>query len=818
MEKYDHSRIEKKWQDIWEESGIYAADDTSTNETRYVLDMFPYPSGAGLHTGHVEGYTATDVASRYMRMKGHTVLHPMGFDSFGLPAENYAIKTGVHPSITTEEAITNFTKQMKSLGFSYDWSREIAAHRPDYYKWTQWFFLLMYQNGLAEKKKAKVNWCPNDQTVLANEQVVDGKCERCGAVVVQKDLEQWFFKITKYADQLIEGLDAIDWPESTKTAQRHWIGRSEGAEIDFKIAGGDETITVFTTRPDTLFGATYLVLAPESQITKELAARAENKTEVDAYVAATASHTDLERAESKEKTGVELKGIKAINPANNEEIPVWIADYVIGSYGTGAIMAVPAHDERDFEFAVKKGLPIVNVITPDIVIVSAIQPIGKNSFNTTEEIAKKTQRILNSEEVYSGTGHLRNSGKFNGFDSLDAKQKIVQSVGGRMKVTYKLRDWLVSRQRYWGAPFPIVYDPEGNAHAIGEEHLPWLLPTDVEFKPTGVSPLGQSKELQERVEKIFGAGWRPEIDTMDTFVCSSWYYYRFADPRNMEEFASKELIKKWLPVDLYVGGAEHTVLHLLYARFFTKVLKDLGYISFDEPFKKLRHQGMILAEDGRKMSKSLGNVVNPDDVVREYGADTLRLYEMFMGPLEVMKPWNTKNIVGSSRFLERVWKLQEALTSEGSAETEVSLHRTIKKVGEDYEHMKFNTAIAALMIFVNDAEKFGVSKEQYATFLRVLAPLAPHITEELWNVLGNTESIHLSVWPEFDESKLVEDVITLGVQVNGKTRGTVALSKDVSEEDATAAAKEAVSKWLDGKEIKKTIYVAGRLVSFVVAE
>jgi leucyl-tRNA synthetase len=943
MDAYDHVNIEKKWQEKWADSGIDHADDSFEKEKRYVLDMFPYPSGAGLHTGHVEGYTATDVSSRFKRMQGFNVLHPMGFDSFGLPAENYAIKTGVHPSITTEEAISNFTRQMKSLGFSYDWSREIAAHRPDYYKWTQWFFLVMFKNGLAEKRIGKVNWCPKDQTVLANEQVVDGKCERCGATVIQKDLEQWFFKITKYADQLIGGLDSIDWPESTKSAQRNWIGKSEGAEIDFQILVNSEQqkekITVFTTRPDTLFGATYLVLAPENPLVAVLAGRVANKDEVAAYIIATAQRTDLERSENKEKTGVELKGVKAINPANQEEIPVWIADHVIGSYGAGAIMAVPAHDERDFEFAKKMSLRIRPVVIPscidytnphregkiiserDAVIAILHDPktdrylclrwkeqpwttfitggvedgeepieagkreiaeetgyrdielerdlgrtrseffaahkdvnrIANNAvllyslksdhkdgvdaeeaaqheavWMSREEIVKTGlqhaefsiiwDRLQNKKEIYTGRGVLFDSGAFDGMTTEEAKQRITTSVGGRMKVTFKLRDWLVSRQRYWGAPIPIVYDREGKPHVIPLEHLPWLLPTDVEFKPTGVSPLSQSKELQERVEKIFGQGFRPEVDTMDTFVCSSWYYFRFADPKNQEMFASKEQIQKWLPVDLYVGGAEHTVLHLLYARFFTKVLKDLGYISFDEPFLKLRHQGMILAEDGRKMSKSLGNVVNPDDVIATHGADALRLYEMFMGPLEMMKPWNTKNIIGCSRFLERVWKLQGNLAVESNSGMESSLSKTIKKVGEDYELMKFNTAIAALMIALNDAERFGMTKEQYAAFVQIIAPLAPHICEELWQRMGNQESVHLSSWPQYDETKLIDLNVTVTVQVDGKTRATVMVARGTDEASVRPLAEAAAGKWLEEASVQKVIFVADRLISFVLTK
>ena len=769
MEKYDHKAVEQKWQKQWEEAQAFRAEDDSPKKKLYVLDMFPYPSGSGLHVGHVEGYTATDIYSRYKRMSGYNILHPIGWDAFGLPAENYAVKTGVPPAKTTAVAIENFRRQIKSLGISYDWSREVGTHTPEYYKWTQWFFLFLYKQGLAEKKTAKVNWDPVDQPVLANEQVLpDGTAERSGAKVVQKELEQWCFKITDFADALVDDLDKVDWPESTKINQRNWIGRSEGALIKFKIYRSDASIEVFTTRPDTLFGATYLVLAPEPPLLRQgFAGQAlENQKEVDAYIATAKNKTDLERQEEvKEKTGVELKGVKAINPATNEEIPIYVADYVLGGYGTGAIMAVPAHDERDLEFAKKFKLPIVD------------RPL------------------------------------------VDGKE-ITQKVGGRMVKMYKLRDWLISRQRYWGAPIPIVYDPEGKAHPIPEEHLPWLLPTDVDWfsavggsasggKPTGISPLSQSKELLGRTERIFGKGWRPEVDTMDTFVCSSWYYFRFADPHNDKEFASAEKIKQWLPVDLYVGGAEHTVLHLLYARFFAKALHRFGIVDFNEPFLKLRHQGIVLAEDGRKMSKRWNNVINPDDVVAEYGADTTRLYEMFMGPLEQMKPWNSKNIVGVRRFLDRVWRLEPG--AEGGA----SMDATIKKVTEDIEALKFNTSISELMIALNKFEKSNPARAAYEIFLQLLAPFAPHITEELWQRLGREYSIHASPWPSYDPAKLAQAVVVIAVQVNGKVRGSIELAASTTEEEALIAARSAVGKWLTGPE-KKAVYVPGRIVSFQV--
>ncbi|MSR70651.1 leucine--tRNA ligase [Candidatus Kaiserbacteria bacterium] len=755
---YDPKEIEAKWQKKWEESRAFAAEDTSDKPKQYILDMFPYPSGDGLHVGHVEGYTATDIYSRYQRMRGFNVLHPMGWDAFGLPAENYAIKTGVPPQETTDKSINNFRKQIKALGLSYDWDREVGTHNPDYYRWTQWLFAQFFEKGLVYKKKALVNWDPVDQTVLANEQVLpDGTAERSGAKVEKRDLEQWFFKITDYADELADSLDKVDWPESTKINQRNWIGRSEGAQIKFPISNSQFSIEVFTTRPDTLFGATYVVLAPEHPLVTSLPY--ENKAEVEAYVQEAKNKSDIDRsAEGKDKTGVELKGVKAINPANKEEVPVWVADYVLGHYGTGAIMAVPAHDERDKEFAQKFGLAVREI-------------------------------------------------------ELEDPKEMTAKVGGTWTKQYRLRDWLVSRQRYWGAPIPIVYDPEGKAHAIPEEHLPWMLPTDVEFKPTGTSPLGQSKELLERTERIFGKGWKPEIDTMDTFVCSSWYFFRFTDPRNEKEFASKAAMQQWLPVDLYVGGAEHTVLHLLYARFFTKALRDLGYLGFDEPFLKLRHQGTILAEDSRKMSKRWGNVINPDDMVERFGADAVRLYEMFMGPLEAMKPWNTNNIAGVRRFLERVWRLETGLVHDiPNIELETLVHQTIKKVGDDIESLKMNTAVSALMILLNAFEKYGtVPLYLYGTFLQLLAPFAPHLTSELVEKSGIT----LADWPQFDPSKLTSSSIKIAVQVNGKLRATVTLAPDASEDEALLAAREAVKKWLTGAE-KKAVYIPGKIVSLVV--
>ncbi len=941
-EKYDHKTIEKKWQERWEKEGAFRAEDTSDKPKQYILDMFPYPSGDGLHVGHVEGYTATDIYSRYKRMKGFKVLHPMGWDAFGLPAENYAIKTGVPPQETTDKSINNFRRQIKALGLSYDWSREIGTHNPDYYRWTQWLFAKFFEKGLVYKKKALVNWDPVDQTVLANEQVLpDGTAERSGAKVEKRDLEQWFFKITDYADELADSLDQVDWPESTKINQRNWIGRSEGAELTFKISRSNLDVKVFTTRPDTLFGATYLVLAPEHQEISNLKQQITNWDEVLRYIEVAKNKNDIERsAEGKEKTGVELKGIKAINPANKEEIPVYIADYVLGHYGTGAIMAVPAHDERDFEFAKKFNLPIREVVVPDRIdpknpplegkknvprrtvqvvlrrpadgkivvlhwshhswktlLIGGVEEgeelIGAAKREILEEAGYKNIRFvkelgdmyagyfashkdenrrayvtgllfelvdeekeeISAEEkakhepvwmtieeakaivigveppiflerlekdlwVYTGKGTLVHSGAFDGVSNEEAKKKIAEAVGGVMKKTYRLRDWLISRQRYWGAPIPIVYDPEGKPHAVPEEHLPWMLPTDVEFKPTGTSPLGQSKELLERTEALFGKGWKPEIDTMDTFACSSWYFFRFADPRNEREFASKEQMQKWLPIDLYVGGAEHTVLHLLYARFFTKVLRDMGYLSFDEPFLKLRHQGTILAEDSRKMSKRWGNVINPDDMADRFGADALRMYEMFMGPLEAMKPWSTKNIAGLERFLERVWKLGEnqgqslespELRTVLSPALETLLNQTVKKIGEDIENLKLNTAVSALMILLNELEK-GAPRAAYETFIQLLAPFSPHIASELAERAG----ISIVEWPTYDESKLLSETVKIAVQVNGKVRVTLEFPISVTKEEALAAARlnAIVSKWLGEEEVKKVVYVPGKIISF----
>lgn len=792
MKKYDHKKIESKWQKVWEDNNSVKIDkDDTQKEKFYLLDMFPYPSGEGLHMGHTEGYTSTDIFYRYKRMKGFNVLHPQGFDSFGLPAENYAIKTGVHPKETTKKNSDNYISQMKSLGLGYDFDEKVVTSDPEYYKWTQWIFTKFFEGGIAYKKTETANWCDSCKTTLANEQVENGACERCKNEVVQKEIPAWFFKITDFADDLIEGLESVDWPEHTKKNQINWIGKSEGAEIDFKISGTDKKFTVFTTRPDTLFGATYCVFAPEHELVEELKESISNWDEVEAYVKETQKKSERERLESDEKTGVELWGIKAINPANGEELPIFIADYVLSGYGTGAIMAVPAHDERDFEFANKFNIPITEVI-----------------FGGDIE-----------KEAFSGSGVLMSSGKFDGMESEEAKLAITEFVGGKITSNYRLRDWSVSRQRYWGAPIPIVYDPEGVAHAVPEEHLPWTLPEDVDFVPTGTAPLAQSKELKERTENIFDKGWIPEVDTMDTFVDSSWYFLRYPDPHNEKEFVSKERLESWMPVDLYIGGAEHTYMHLLYARFFTRAMHKLGMTSFDEPFMKLRHQGMVLDKSGVKMSKSKGNVISPNEMVERFGADSVRTYMMFAGPLEDDVMWNENNIVGVYRFLEKVWKLQERVDDDDATEYVALLHKTIKKVGEDIETLDFNTAISQMMILVNEMSKSDViSRVAYESLLKVLAPFAPHIAEELWHELGHEDSIHLESWPEYDAGKTKDESITIVIQVNGKVRGDVEVLADEVEDvvKEKALAHENVGKWIGEKDPKKVIYIKNKLINIVI--
>lgn len=817
---YNHQEIEKKWQERWRQADLFKTKDDDNRPKRFILDMFPYPSGAGLHAGHVESYTATDIYARYCRAQGFNVLHPQGFDAFGLPAENYAIKMGTHPAETTKAAIANFIKQIDSLGFSYDWSRQVTTSDPEYYKFTQWMFLLMYKNGLAYKKKAKVNWCASCQTVLAREQAEGGVCERCGNPVTQKDLEQWFFKITDFVEDqqfegrtikgLLSGLDNIDWPESTKAAQRHWIGRSEGTLVDFSLQADtlttEQKIRVFTTRVDTIFGCTYVVLAPESTLTKELLPNIKNKEAVENYIKEVQSKTELQRTDlNKDKSGIILEGVTAINPYNKEEIPVFIADYVLANYGTGAVMAVPAHDERDFEFAKKYNLEIRTSIVP-----------ADNS-------------AWEKDEAYCDDGLLIDSGEFTGLKSDEARMRMADFLSrteqGEVTVNYRLRDWLVSRQRYWGAPIPIIYCDKCGEVPVPESDLPVLLPTDVDFRPTGESPLQRSQEFHNVTCPKCGAKARRESDTMDTFVCSSWYYFRYADSKNTQAFAAPEKIQKWLPVDLYFGGAEHSVMHLLYARFFTKVLKKYGFVNFDEPFLKLRHQGIILGEDGNKMSKSKGNVVNPDILVNSNGADSLRLYEMFMGPLEDMKPWNSKGIVGVSRFLDRVNMLLDETSRRDDKKTVSLLHKTIKKVGADIEEFKYNTAISSLMILVNDIydykNKHGVwplSLENLALFVRLLEPFAPHLSEELWEKMGHSTFLALEPWPTYDTELIKDESFSLAVQINGKLRVVLETQAGISEEDVKKQVLESeeVKKWLVDKEIVKVVYVPGKLISIVI--
>lgn len=794
MAEYDHNQIEKHMQQYWKDIDAFKTDDASGKPKAYILDMFPYPSGAGLHVGHVEGYTATDIVARYKRMKGFEVLHPMGWDAFGLPAENYAMKVNKHPRISTDENIQNFTKQINSIGKSIDWSREVDTSSEEYYKFTQWFFLLLLKHDLAYRKEAPVNWCEKDQTVLANEQVVDGHCERCKNPVVQKNLAQWFFKVTAYADRLIDGLEGLDWPESLKEMQRNWIGRSEGAKISFDVKDSSEQIEVFTTRPDTLYGATYMVLAPEHTLVEKLVS-SEQKEAVQNYQEAASRKSDLERQADQEKTGV-FTGAYAINPVNGKEIPIWVADYVLMGYGTGAIMAVPAHDERDFAFAKQFDLEMIQVIEGDDI----------------------------SEQAYTGPGNLTNSGDYSGMTSEEAKKAITEKVSGELTVNYRIRDWLLSRQRFWGAPIPIIYCDDCGVVPVPEDQLPVELPKEADFTLSGdgKSPLARVEEFVNTTCPKCDKPAKRETDTMDGFVDNSWYFFRYLDPKNETAFADKEKLAHWMPVDLYVGGAEHAVGHLIYSRFFTKVLFDNGYISFEEPFTKLVNQGLILAEDGVKMSKSLGNVINPDDVVAEYGADCLRMYEMFLGPLTESKPWDTKGIIGIQRFLEKVYRFfeQDHVRSDISADDQLTakLHKLIKKVSEDIEDLKFNTAIAGLMEFMNAAQKKSeLPQLEGEVFLKLLSPFAPHLAEYLWKELGHEDSLGQQSWPEFDERLLQEEMTILAVQVNGKVRDKLEVRSDASEEEvkALALASEKIQKHLDGKDIKKVIYVPGRILNLL---
>jgi leucyl-tRNA synthetase len=801
---FNHREIEKKWQRYWEENKTFKTREDEGKKKFYALDMFPYPSGAGLHVGHPEGYTATDILARMKRMQGYNVLHPMGWDAFGLPAEQYALDTGNDPAEFTQKNIDNFRRQIKSLGFSYDWDREINTTDPNYYKWTQWIFLKLYEKGLAYIDEVPVNWCPALGTVLANEEVIDGKSERGGHPVIRKPMRQWMLRITAYADRLLEDLEELDWPENIKEMQRNWIGRSEGAEITFDVDGHDETFTVFTTRPDTLFGATYAVLAPEHPLVEKITTP-EQKAAVEAYLDQIKSKSDLERTDlAKEKTGV-FTGAYAINPVNGEKMPIWIADYVLMSYGTGAIMAVPAHDERDYEFAKKFNLPIKEVVKGGDI----------------------------SKEAYTGDGEHINSDFLNGLNKEEAIKKMIEwleeNKRGEKKVTYRLRDWLFSRQRYWGEPIPIIHWEDGTMTPVPEEELPLELPKTDEIKPsgTGESPLANITEWVNVVDPKTGKKGRRETNTMPQWAGSSWYYLRYIDPHNPEKLADPEKLKKWLPVDIYIGGAEHAVLHLLYARFWHKFLYDIGVVPTKEPFQKLFNQGMILGENNEKMSKSKGNVVNPDEIVESHGADTLRLYEMFMGPLEASIAWSTKGLDGARRFLDRVWRLfvtedgqlNPKIVDEESPALERIYHQTVKKVTEDYEALRFNTAISQLMVFINEAYKADVLPKAYMEgFVKLLAPVCPHIGEELWHKLGHEDTITYEPWPEYDESKLVEDEVEIVVQINGKVRTKLQMPKDATKEqmEQQALEDEKIKEYIDGKAVRKVITVPSKLVNIVV--
>ena len=939
--RFDNGVIERKWQEKWNESGIYnVGERDESKEKEYVLVELPYPSG-NLHIGHWHAFAVPDIYVRFLRMQGKQVVYPMGFDAFGLPAENAAIKRNINPREWTQSNIEYMKGQLGSMGAAFSWDKTASTIDPDYYRWTQWMFAEFFKNDLAYRGSGVVNWCPGCNTVIANEQVLsDGTCERCGSVIEKKDMPQWKLRITNYADRLVDDLETVDWPEHIKESQRRWIGRSEGAELTFTLSTGDE-VTVFTTRPDTLFGATYMVLAPEHALVEQNKGAISNWDEVAAYATAAKQKAEQDRLDdTKEKTGVKLEGVTATNPANGEEIPVFIADYVLGGYGTGAIMAVPAHDERDYAFASKFGVPIKPVVArhyeldvkegaetldrgdvvdlfiehptdgtfllqretdgdkPDHVhfvgggtdgeshevaiareleeetgftdyeiVAGPVEVHSAFAYRHTKDKNQKTKshfyhiKLKNLEqkpseieeglhtvewqpkeevdslvtweahgnawkaymlgEVYTGAGYLYNSGEFDDMDSEEAKAAITEKVGGKLTNTYRLRDWSVGRQRYWGVPIPIVYDPEGNAHPVPEEHLPWLLPEDVDFKPTGVAPLAKSEELKQRTEEIFGAGWAPEVETLDTFVDSSWYFLRYIDPQNQEAFASREAQKKWTPIDMYFGGAEHTTMHLLYSRFWQKALLDLGYVNESEPYRRRINRGLILGPDGNKMSKSKGNVIDPDDHVQTVGADTVKMYLAFMGPYgeTANYPWDMGGIAGIRRFLERVYGLSEHISDSEPAEVTKQLHKTILKVQKDVPEFKFNTAISAMMVFVNLVEKQGITQESYELFLRTIAPFAAHLAEELWEQAGKETSIHLEAFPVADEELARDTEVTIGVQVNGKMRGQVTLTPDATEEEALAAAQanEKLVERLAGN-IKKVIYIPGKILNVIVTE
>lgn len=835
MSKYDFSSIEKKWQKFWEENQTFRVTEDESfpkEKRRYVLDMFPYPSGAGLHVGHPEGYTATDIYCRYLRMNGFNVLHPMGFDSFGLPAENYAIKTGTHPKVTTEANIERFRTQIKRLGFCYDWSREISTHEEEYYRWTQWLFLKLFEKGLAYESDMPINWCPDCKTGLANEEVKDGFCERCGAQVTRKNLRQWVLKITAYAEQLLSGLENLDWPESVKTMQRNWIGRSQGANVRFELAQGGEFLEVYTTRPDTLFGATYMVIAPEHPLVDALTTPPQ-KAAVDEYRRKAALKSDLERTDlAKDKTGV-FTGSYAVNPVNGKEIPIWISDYILISYGTGAIMAVPAHDQRDWEFAKKFDLPMIQVLEGGDI----------------------------EKEAFTEDGIHINSEFLNGLDKPTAIEKIIEFLEkkgvGERTVNYKLRDWIFSRQRYWGEPIPLIHCPHCGTVAVPENQLPLRLPQVQRYEPTGTgeSPLAAIDEWVNTVCPKCGSAAKRETNTMPQWAGSCWYYLRYIDPHNSKAFVDPKKEAYWMPVDLYVGGAEHAVLHLLYSRFWHKVFYDLGLVKDSEPFKRLINQGMITSfayqrknktlvaadcveeiapdtyiEKGTgeklekviaKMSKSLKNVINPDDIIRDYGADSMRLYEMFMGPLSVSKPWQTEGLAGVHRFLERIWRIAEKpITDAVPTDEQLKiLNKTVKKVKTDTENLDFNTAIAQMMIFVNAVTgEETVPRAIWESFVLILAPYAPHLAEELWERLGGKPSVANQPYPSFDDAYTVDSEVTLVVQINGKVRSKLTVPRDLTEEEMkkTLAADSKINSLTEGKTVVKTVYVPNRIVNLII--
>ena len=800
---YNHKVVEKKWQKVWDDNKAFAATDDYSKPKYYALVEFPYPSGQGLHVGHPRPYTALDIVARKRRMQGYNVLYPMGWDAFGLPTENYAIKNKIHPKEVTKNNVARFKAQLHSLGYSFDWDREINTTDPEYYKWTQWIFLKLFKAGLAYKKEMPINWCTSCKVGLANEEVVNGVCERCGAPVVRKVKSEWMLKITEYADKLIEGLDTVDYIERVKVSQKNWIGRSTGAEVDFQIKGKEDKLRIYTTRCDTLFGATYMVVSPEHPLLDKYKDEIKNWSEIESYREQAARKSDFERSElAKDKTGVAIDGLVAINPVNEKEIPIWVSDYVLMSYGTGAIMAVPAHDERDWEFAKKFNLPLIQVV------------------------AKDGEEVDINEAAFTdvATGVLINSGFLNGLQVKDAKEKMIEFLEekkiGKAKVNSKLRDWVFSRQRYWGEPIPIIHCDKCGYVPLDESELPLMLPEVESYMPTdnGESPLAAMTDWVNVKCPCCGGPAKRETDTMPQWAGSSWYFLRYTDPKNTEALASKEALKYWLPVDWYNGGMEHTTLHLLYSRFWHKFLYDQGVVPTPEPYQKRTSHGMILGENGEKMSKSRGNVVNPDDIVNAYGADTLRTYEMFIGAFDLAASWSDDGVKGCRRFLERVWKLQDIVVDGDaySKDMETKMHQTIKKVSTDFENLKYNTAIAAMMALVNDFyKKNAVTKGEMKTLLTLLNPVAPHITEEMWSILGYDGYLYQASWPTFDEAKTVESTVEIAVQINGKMKATLSINKADPKDDVIAKAKEAIADKLTGNIVKE-IYVPGRIVNIVM--